>query len=111
MEPKIDKLLCDGNSLVKINTYARTDYVGGDGSNQGYMILTTKSGDQMFLQYSGNSQLKTGEKLADNQSTGRFIGGTGALASVEGDYQSLGKMNRKKAIFNGIIDKIRYKVQ
>ena len=102
--------LCNGDSLVLSNLYAMTDYIDHDGSQSAYIIFNTEKGDQLFLKFTGNSQRKEGEDLADNQQTGRFIGGTGALAAVEGDYQYIAKFNRDKEIIKPIMEKLRYKI-
>ena len=87
-----------------------TDFIDHDGSVSGYYVYSTEKGDQLFLKVTGNSQRKVGEDLADNQQTGRFIGGTGALAAVEGDYQYIAKFNRDKGIIKAIMEKLRYKI-
>ena len=102
--------LCNGDGLVLKKLYSATDYIGHDGSVSGYAIYTTEKGDQLFLKVTANSQKKVGEDLSDYQGTGRIIGGTGALAAVEGDYQYIAKFNRDKEIINPIMEKLRYKI-
>ncbi len=102
--------LCNGDGLVLKKVYAMTDYIGHDGSVSGYAIYTTEKGDQLFLKVTANSQKKVGEDFADNQLTGRVIGGTGDLAAVEGDYQYIAKFNRDKEIIKPIMEKLRYKI-
>ena len=102
--------LCNGDGLILKKAYAMTDYIDHDGSVSGYDIYTTEKGDQLILKFTGNSQKKVGEDLADSQQTGRFIGGTGALAAVDGDYQYVGKFNRDKEIIKPIMNKLRYKI-
>ena len=102
--------LCNGDGLILKKEYAMTDFIDHDGSVSGYIIFNTEKGDQLILKFTGNSQKKVGEDLADTQQTGRFIGGTGALAAVEGDYQLVGKFNRDKEIVQLIMYKLRYKI-
>ena len=64
----------------------------------------------MFVKYTGNSQNKVGKDFSDSQNTGRIIGGVGALAAAEGDYQYIGKFNRDKKIIKTIMNKLRYKI-
>ena len=102
--------LCNGDGLILKKAYAMTDYIDNDGSSSGYIIFNTEKGDQLFLKITGNSQKKVGEDLPDDQSTGRIIGGTGALVALEGDYQFVGKFNRNKGMIQPIINKLRYKI-
>ena len=102
--------LCNGDGLVLRRQYSMTDYIGHDGSLSGYYVYSTEKGDQLFLKVTANSQKKVGEDLSDYQSTGRIIGGAGALAAVEGDYQALAKFNRDKGIIKPIMEKLRYKI-
>ena len=102
--------LCNGDSLVLLHWYAMTDYIDHDGSFQGYGVFMTAKGDQLFLKITGNAQKEVDEDSADGQITGRIIGGTGALAAVEGDYQYVGKFNRDKGIIKPTMDKLRYKI-
>ena len=99
--------LCNGDSLVLVHWYGMRDYIDHGGSISGYDIYTTEKGDQLFFKITGNSQKKAGEDLADEQVTGRIIGGTGALIAVEGDYQEEGKHNRHKKL---IKQRLRYKI-
>ena len=102
--------LCNGDSLVLKKVYAMMDFIDHDGSVSGYYVYSTEKGDQLFLKFTGNSQKKVGEDLADGQQTARFIGGTGALAAVEGDSQLVVKFNRDKEIAQLIMNKLRYKI-
>ena len=90
--------LCNGDSLVLSNWYPMTDYIDHDGSVSGYIIFNTEKGDQLFLKITGNAQKKVGEDLADDQYTGRIIGGTGSLVAAQGDYQCVSKFNRDKEL-------------
>ena len=109
-EQKIKNIkLCNGDSLISRRSYYMTDYIDHDGSHSGYDIFNTAKGNQLFVKSTGNSQKKVGEVLADYQGTGRIIGGTGALAAIEGDYQYLGNFNRDKKIVKSI-RKLRYKI-
>ena len=102
--------LCNGDSLVLSNGYNMTDYIDEDGSVSGYRIFSTEKGDQLFFKVTANSQKKLGEDLSDYQSTGRIIGGTGALVAAEGDYQSIAKFNRNRGVIQPIMKKLRYKI-
>ena len=102
--------LCNGDSLISRSLYAMTDYIDHDGSFQGYGIFMTAKGDQLILKFTGNAQMKVGEDLADDQYTGRVIGGAGDLSAAEGDYQYVGKCNRDKEIIKLIMNKLRYKI-
>ena len=102
--------LCNGDSFVSRRLYGMADFIDHDGSDSGYFILRTTKGDQLILKFTGNSQKKVGEGLADDQSTARIIGGTGALVAVEGDYQYVGNFNRDKEIIKPIMNKLRYKI-
>ena len=102
--------LCNGDSLVSSYWYVMADCIDHDGSASGYHIYSTAKGDQLILKFTGNSQRKVDEDLADGQATGRIIGGTGALIAVEGDYQYVGKFNRDKEIIQPIMNKLRYKI-
>lgn len=110
-EQKItDTLLCNGDSLTSSEAYGMTDNIDHDGFGSGYVIFTTTKGDKIFLNVSGNSQKAVGEDLADTQSTGRIIGGTGNLAAAEGDYQYIGKFNRQKEVIQPVTNILRYKI-
>ncbi len=87
-----------------------TDYIDQDGGQQGYLIFNTEQGDKLFLKHTGNSQNKVGKDLSDAQITGRIIGGTGSLDSVEGDYQIIAKFNRYKEIIKTSMQRLRYKI-
>ena len=102
--------LCNGDSLVLVHWYGMRDHIDHDGSISGYDIYTTEKGDQLFFKITGNSQRKVGEDLADEHVTGRIIGGTGALAAVEGGYQEVGKHNRHKKLIKPIMQRLRYKI-
>ena len=111
VEQKIKNIkLCNGDSLISRNFYAMTDYIDHDGSSSGYIIFNTEKGDQLFFKVTANSQKKLGEDLSDDQSTGRIIGGTGALVAAEGDYQSIDKFNRNRGVIQPIMKKLRYKI-
>ena len=105
-----DTKLCNGDSFVSRRLYGMADYIDHDGSMSGYYVYSTEKGDQLFLKVTANSQKKAGEDLSDAQGTGRIIGGTGALAAVEGDYQYIAKFNRDKEIIKPIMEKLRYKI-
>ena len=102
--------LCNGDSLVLVHWYGMRDHIDHGGSISGYDIYTTEKGDQLFFKITGNSQRKVGEDLADEHVTGRIIGGTGALAAVEGGYQEVGKHNRHKKLIKPIMQRLRYKI-
>ena len=102
--------LCNGDGLILKKEYAMTDFIDHDGSVSGYIIFNTEKGDQLILKFTGNSQKKVGEDLADDQYTGRVIGGVGDLSAVEGDYQYTSKFNRDKEIIKPIMNKLRYKI-
>ena len=102
--------LCNGDDLVLIKEYAMADFIDHDGANFSYVILHTDKGSQLILKFTGNAQMKVGEDLADDQYTGRVIGGVGDLSAVEGDYQYVGKFNRDKEIIQPIMHKLRYKI-
>ncbi len=111
VEQKIsDTKLCHDDSLVLVTWYGMTDYVDHDGTHQGYGVFMTEKGDQVFVKFTGNSQMKEGEDLAKDQSTGRIIGGVGALSAAEGNYQYLDRFNRHKEIIKPVMDKLRYKI-
>ena len=102
--------LCNGDGLILKKEYAMTDFIDHDGSVSGYIIFNTEKGDQLILKFTGNSQKKVGEDLADDQYTGRVIGGVGDLSAVEGDYQYTSKFNRNKGVIQPIMNKLRYKI-
>lgn len=102
--------LCNGDSLLSAHWYAMTDFIDHDGNSSGYIIFDTKKGDQMILKVTGNCQKKSSEDLSEAQVTGRVIGGSGALAAVEGHYQRLDKFNRHKEMIKPISNQLRYKI-
>ena len=102
--------LCNGDSFVSRRSYGMADFIDHDGSDSGYIIFNTEKGDQLILKFTGNSQKKVGEDLADDQYTGRVIGGVGDLSAVKGDYQYTSKFNRDKEIIKPIMNKLRYKI-
>ncbi|MBV53456.1 MAG: hypothetical protein CL816_05240 [Coxiellaceae bacterium] len=102
--------LCNGENLVSATYYALTDYVDLTGSISGYAIFKTDKGDRIFIKATGIASKEAEGDLANNQTIGIVIGGTGSLASASGDYQYIGRHNRIKEKNITIINKLRYKI-
>ena len=92
--PNLQTKMCNGNTIVDIDSYYKTDYIDHDGPFSGYSIVKTKNGDSFVLNSKGNSMKKDTEKFASAQMTGRIISGTGSLSKATGTLQASIQFNR-----------------
>jgi hypothetical protein len=78
--------------------YEQSDYVAGNGSHKGYLIVRHKSGDESHLKYQGSDKISAqdnGSWEVVSEGEIQIVGGTGKFKDMRGSGTYKGKSTPK----------------